>query len=129
VREVPKETETYSSNESEFVLDYKERKGTPYIAEMLDVPFLYKEMKSDMDSIDEWVTFEIERRGLNGKKESYREVINDLSKKLKFPKTLAPSEKINRLSVLLKKANETLRYYKKLGLDLQSLEQIYEGEL
>jgi len=86
---------------------------------------LYKEVKDDMDIIDDWVMLEIERKGLNGKKEAYREVINDLSKKLKLPKSIAPSEKINRFSILLKKALETQKYYKALGIDLKSLDELY----
>ena len=126
MREVPTETVSYPSPTSEFVLDYKEKNGKPYLNEMLGLPdFLYKDQKKDVDLVDEWAIFEIDRRGLNGKKEAYKEIIGDLSKKLKFPKTLNPVEKVNRLSILLKEATETQRRYKKMGLDLKSLEEIY----
>jgi nitrogen regulatory protein PII-like uncharacterized protein len=78
-----------------------------------------------MDTVDDWVVLEIQRRGLNGKKDSYREVINDLSKKLKLPKTISPIQKVKNISVLLKKALETQKMYSKMGIDLKSLEEIY----
>jgi len=130
VREVPTETPSSSSARSEtneFVLDYKEKNGRPFIADLLNSRFLYdqKITQSDMDTVDEWVTFEITRRGLNGKTESYREVVDDLSKKLKLPKTIAPQEKVKRMAILLKKAVEMQKTYSKLGIDLKSLEEIY----
>lgn len=121
-----------SSKDSDFVLDYKERKGKPYIAEMLGVDFLYsdrietREQKKYMDTIDDWVMLEIERQGLNGKKDAYKEIVNNLSKKLKLHKNIAPSEKIKSLAILLRKALETQKYYKAMGINLASLESIYE---
>jgi len=123
---------SFSSGESDFVLDYKERTGKPYIAEMLGVPFLYsdrtdvREQKKDMDTINDWVMLEIERRGLNGKKESYKEIISELSKKLKLHKSIAPTEKIKAIAILLRKALDVQKYYKSMGIDLQNLETIYE---
>ena len=128
VREVPKETVSYSSaKESEFVLDYKLKTGRPYIADMLDSRFLYdqKICKDEMDTVDEWVNFEILRRGLNGKKESYRAIVNELSKKLEIHKYASAEDKVKKLSTLLKKAVEDNRYYSKIGIDLKSLETIY----
>lgn len=127
-RQAEANTEIINSSfpsEGEFVLDYKEKHGKPYIGEFLGVQYLYNELKDEMDTVDDWVVLEIQRRGLNGKKDSYREVINDLSKKLKLPKTISPIQKVKNISVLLKKALETQKMYSKMGIDLKSLEEIY----
>lgn len=122
-REASTETPTSYSQEGEFVLDYKDKHGKPYIAELLGIN---GELTGELDTIDDWVILEIERRGLNGKKEAYREIVDDLSKKLKLHKSIAPTEKAKAISTLLKKALETQKYYKKLGINLESLEKIYD---
>ena len=132
-REVTTVAPHSSSNESDFVLDYREQKGRPYIADMLGVPFLYSDRldvhssKKDMETIDDWVMLEIQRKGLNGRKDSYKEIIDGLSKKLKLHKSISPGEKIKSLAILLKKALETQKYYSKMGVDLKSLEELYGG--
>ena len=121
-REASTETQSSYCPEGDFVLDYKEKTGRPYVAEL----FGMRENSRELDTIDDWVILEIELRGLNGKKESYQEIVDDLSKKLKLSKNMAPTEKAKTISILLKKALETQKYYKRLGIDLKSLESIYE---
>jgi len=87
-----------------------------------------KIIRDEMDIVDNFIVLEINRRGLNGKTESYKEVLSDLSKKLQLPKTISPEEKVKKLSTLLKSALETLKKYKKLGIDLPSLEQMSEDK-
>lgn len=131
VRKVPTEkvSSSYHASEGDFVLDWKNKNGRPYIADMLASRFLYDQniTKKEMDTIDEYVNLEILRRGLNGRKESYKEVVDELSKKLKISKNSSPEEKVRKLATILEKAVEQLKIYKKLGLSLPTLEEIYGG--
>jgi len=108
------------------VFEYKETTGRPYIADMLGSPILYDNEISnkEMDMIDDWVMLEIERRGLNGRTESYKEVIDDLCEKMEMSKTIAPREKVKRLAMIIGDALGIQKKYKELGIDLQSLERI-----
>ena len=122
-------TTSSSSLEGEFVLDYKDKNGRPYLVDLLGSRFLYdeKDTRDDFDTVDEWITMEITRRGLNGKKEAYREVVKDISKKLQMPKTISAENKVKQMATLLRKALDAQRYYQKMGIDLKSLEEIYGG--
>ena len=108
------------------VFEYKEIVGRPYIADMLGSPILYDNdiVSDEMNIIDEWAMLEIERRGLNGKLESYKEIIDDLSDKLEMSKHIAPREKAKRLAMIIKEALSKQKEYKRLGIDLKSLERI-----
>lgn len=114
---------------SDFVLEYKEKSGRPYIADLLGVS-LYKDIfvKSDMDTIDDWVIMEIGRRELNGKKSAYEEIVDDLSTKLELSPNIDPREKVKKLATLLRKALNIQKTYKGLGIDLKSLEELYSNE-
>lgn len=128
VREVPTEIKSSISPPSDIVLDYKQETGRPYIAEMMG-RFLYdqKIVNSEMDTIDEYVNLEMQRLGMNGKKDAYKEVVDTLSKKMKFSKNIAPEKKVRELATILTRAVDSQKYYAKLGISLKSLEDLYQN--
>ena len=125
MRTVEKEPRIETPDGGEFVLDYKEKNGKPYLAEMLGASLMLDEVSDELSLVDEWVILEITRRGLNGKKEAYEEIISDLCGKLEMSQSILPSEKVKRLAIFLRKALSTQKEYQRLGVDLKSLEELY----
>lgn len=110
---------------SDYVIGYKDKTGKPYIAEYLEVSWIYNgENKADMDTVDDWINLEIDRQNLKATKKTYAALFNDIAKKLGIHKYAESTEKIKKVSTLLREAVEKQKYYKKLGLDLQSLEEL-----
>lgn len=117
---------TYSSPDSDVILGYKETNGRPYLVDFLDTRFVLGEGdKENYDLVDEWINLEMNRLHLKATKDSYADIFNGLVKKLDVHKHAEPSEKVRKAAVILREAVEKNRLYKKMGIDLQSLDEIY----
>jgi len=117
------------TKESDFILDYKEKNGRPYLVDWLDSRFMYERDKGDFDSLDEWINFEIKRKNYKYTTDSYTEIFNGLRKKMGLSKNLAPSEQVSKMASMIKKALDENRYFSKLGIDMRSIEEIYGSDL
>lgn len=120
VRKVERIISTSSSPTTldDFVIDYEQKHGRPFIADLLDAPFLYNDAadKAAIDTIDAWVMFEIDRRGLAPRKASYQEIIDTVSRKIHLSPNTAPDVRIRKIAAHIKRALHKLPMYSKLEL-------------
>ncbi len=80
-----------------------------------------------MDTLDEWITFEIKRQNFKYTKESYAEIFDTLRKKMKLSKNLSPVEQVSKMTTMIKKAHEQNKLFNRMGIKLSSLEELYDN--
>lgn len=119
-----------SSSETELddlLIGYREKNGgVPYFAEWMGLEHYYSDYKEEMNTVDSWLNLELERLGLLPSKAAYIDTLRVLMKGLKFHKHADPHDTLKKLSIFLEKPMKDNRYRKELGLDLLSVQELYD---